>query len=213
VTLFVLQNPDYTAIILAFFLLVAFPFHEFCHAFAAWRLGDDTARHAGKLTLNPIAHFHPVGGTILIVSTLLYGMPLGFALTPVNPARLRGRHGEAIVAVAGPLSNWVTAIVFGLAFRYAYFNVDAPYRLYNLLYILTETSLALAIFNLLPVPPLDGSAILLALLPPRARFRIEPAFRQYGMLLFLGVFLLGGYVLKPVVDGLFNTIAGLPPGV
>jgi len=207
--MFALQYPDYTAIILAFFLLVAFPVHEFCHAFAAWRLGDDTAQRQGYLTLNPIKHFNPIGGTMLILSTVLYGFPFGFAATPVNPARLRGRYGEAIVAVAGPLSNWITALVLGLVLRYVYYNLDVPLRLLNLLELLTRTSLALAIFNLIPVPPLDGGAILMSLLPSRTRLRVEPVFAQAGWLLFIVLIFFGGYVIGPVVDRLFLALIGI----
>ena len=207
--MFVLQYPDYTAIIVGFFLLVAFPVHEFCHAFTAWRLGDDTARRAGKLTLNPITHFNPVGGTLLIVSAALIGMPFGFALTPVNPARLRGRYGEAIVAVAGPLSNWITALVLGLLLRYMVFNVDAPQRLFNLVELLTRTSIALGIFNLIPVPPLDGGAILMSLLPEQTRRRVEPQFAQLGLLLFAAVFLFGGQVIGAGVVVVFRALVGI----
>ena len=113
-------NPDNwidIAIILGFFLIVAFPVHEFFHAYMAYRLGDGTAKMFGKLTLNPIAHFHPVGGWMLVFSTLLFGIPLGFAATPVNPSNLRGRHGEAYVAAAGPLSNFLLAAVFAIPLR------------------------------------------------------------------------------------------------
>jgi Zn-dependent protease len=210
--MFVLQHPDEAAILIGFFLLVAFPVHEFCHGFAAWRLGDDTARRAGFLTLNPVRHFNPVGGTFLVLSVLLTGVPLGFAATPVNRANLRGRHGEAIVAAAGPLSNVVLAVVFGLVTRYlagdVAFAISAPDRLWVLLGLIVYGNIALGIFNLLPVPPLDGSAILLSLLPLRTRWRIEPAFAQYGMLLLLAVFVLGGYVISPVADAAFHALVG-----
>ena len=210
--MFVLQHPDEAAILIGFFLLVAFPVHEFCHAFAAWRLGDDTARRAGFLTLNPIKHFHPVGGTFLVLSVLLTGIPLGFAATPVNRSNLRGRHGEAIVAAAGPLSNAALAIVFGLVARYLAGNFDfavsAPDRLWVLLGLIIYGNIVLGIFNFLPVPPLDGSAILLSLLPQQTRWRIEPGFTQYGMLLLLAVFVFGGYVISPVADAVFHALVG-----
>lgn len=210
--MFVLQHPDEAAILIGFFLLVAFPVHEFCHAFAAWRLGDDTARRAGFLTLNPIKHFHPVGGTFLVLSVLLTGIPLGFAATPVNRSRLRGRHGEAAVAAAGPLSNVVLALVFGLVARYLAgnyeFAISAPDRLWLLLGLITYGNIVLGIFNFLPVPPLDGSAILLSFLPVRTRWRVEPQFTQYGMLLLLVVFVLGGYVISPAADAAFHALVG-----
>src|SRR5689334_2490979 len=100
-------------------LLVAFPIHEFSHALAAYRLGDSTARLFGRLTLNPIAHFDPVGGSMLALS-MLVGFGIGWAKpTPVNPRNLRyGQWGEAIVAAAGPLSNFVLAVAGAIPLRY-----------------------------------------------------------------------------------------------
>ncbi len=210
--MFVLQHPDEAAILIAFFLLVAFPVHELCHGLAAWRLGDDTARLGGRLTLNPIKHFDPIGGTCLVLSVCLTGMPLGYAATPVNRARLRGRHGEAIVAAAGPLSNFAMALVFGLVTRALAgnlsFALSAPERLWILLGMLTYGNIILGIFNLVPVPPLDGSTVLLSFLPARTRFRFEPGFRQYGLLLFIVVFMFGGYVIGPAADAMFHALVG-----
>jgi Zn-dependent protease len=210
--MFVLQHPDEAAILIGFFLLVAFPVHEFCHAFAAWRLGDSTARRGGYLTLNPVKHFHPIGGTFLLLSVAISGIPLGFAATPVNRANLRGRYGEGIVAAAGPLSNVAMALVFGLATRLLAHNLDfaasAPERLWVLLGLIVYGNIVLGIFNILPVPPLDGSAVLLSLVPPRVRWRIEPALAQYGMLLLLVVFVVGGYVISPIADALFSALVG-----
>ncbi len=210
--MFVLEHPDQAAILIGFFLLVAFPVHEFCHAFAAWRLGDSTARRAGYLTLNPIKHFHPIGGTFLLLSVAISGIPLGFAATPVNRADLRGRYGEGIVAAAGPLSNFAMALVFGLVTRFLAHNLDfavsAPERLWVLLGLIVYGNIVLGIFNFLPVPPLDGSSVLLSLVPPRTRWRIEPGLSQYGMLLLLAVFVLGGYVISPIADALFSALVG-----
>ena len=99
-------------ILIAFFLLIGFPVHEFAHAFTAWRLGDSTAKLFGRLTLNPIAHFDPIGGLFLIISVLFGGFVIGWAKpTPVNTANLRDRrNGEVMVALAGPVSNWLLAI-------------------------------------------------------------------------------------------------------
>jgi Zn-dependent protease len=209
---FALRHPEEAAILIAFFLLVAFPVHELCHAFAAWRLGDGTARMAGRLTLNPIAHFHPIGGTFLILSVVLTGVPLGFAATPVNRASLRGRHGEAIVALAGPLSNFVLALLFGIPMRLLLGDsglLATTPRLFDLLGILAWGNIVLGIFNLLPVPPLDGGTVMLSLLPPRTRWRVEPQLAQYGILFLVGVFLLGGYVISPVAEAVYRAVVGL----
>jgi Zn-dependent protease len=210
--MFAVQHPDQAAILIGLFLLVVFPVHEFCHAFAAWRLGDDTARLAGKLTLNPLSHFHPMGGTFLVLSVVLTGVPLGFAATPVNPANLRGRHGDAIVSAAGPLSNFGIALAVGLVTRVLagndQFVLGSPDRLWLLLGLVTYGNIVLGIFNLLPVPPLDGSNILLSFLPPQTRWRVEPQFAQYGILLFIVVFMFGGQVIGPVADAAFHALVG-----
>jgi Zn-dependent protease len=209
--MFLLQHPDEAAILIAFFLLVAFPVHELCHAFAAWRLGDNTARFDGRLTLNPIKHFHPIGGTFLVLSVILTGVPLGFAATPVNRANLRGRYGEAIVAAAGPLSNFAMALLFGIPMRLLLGDVNlllSTPRLFDLLGMLVWGNIVLGIFNFLPVPPLDGGAVVLSLLPPRTRWRIEPQLAQYSMLLLVAVFLLGGYVISPVAETIYRAIVG-----
>jgi len=209
--MFLLQHPDEAAILIAFFLLVAFPVHELCHGFAAWRLGDNTARFDGRLTLNPIKHFHPIGGTFLVLSVILTGVPLGFAATPVNRANLRGRYGEAIVAAAGPLSNFAMALLFAIPMRILLGDVHllltAP-RLFDLLGLLVWGNVVLGIFNFLPVPPLDGGAVLLSLLPQRTRWRIEPQLAPYTMLLLLVVFFLGGYVISPVAQVIYRALVG-----
>jgi len=209
--MFLIQHPDEAAILIAFFLLVAFPVHELCHAFAAWRLGDNTARFDGRLTLNPVKHFHPIGGTFLVLSVVLTGVPLGFAATPVNRANLRGRYGEAIVAAAGPLSNFAMALLFAIPMRILLGDVHllltAP-RLFDLLGLLVWGNVVLGIFNFLPVPPLDGGAVLLSLLPQRTRWRIEPQLAPYTMLLLLVVFFLGGYVISPVAQVIYRALVG-----
>jgi Zn-dependent protease len=209
---YALQHPDLAAITIGLFLGIVFPLHEFFHAFAAWRLGDDTARRAGKLTLNPLSHFHPLGGTALIVSVLLTGSPLGFALTPVNPNRLRGRYGEAIVSAAGPLSNFGIAVVVGLVARALAGNLDfvfsAPDRLWQLIGLVVFGNIALGIFNFLPVWPLDGGTVLLSLVPLRVRARLEPLFNQYGPLMFIAAFMAGGYVIGPLAERMFHGLVG-----
>jgi Zn-dependent protease len=209
--MFLLQHPDEAAILIAFFLLVAFPVHELCHALAAWRLGDNTARLDGRLTLNPIKHFHPIGGSFLILSVVLTGVPLGFAATPVNRANLRGRYGEAIVAAAGPLSNFAMALAFAIPMRILLGNVElivSTPRLFDLLGMLVWGNIVLGIFNFLPVPPLDGGTVMLTLLPLRTRWRVEPALAQFGMILLLAVFFLGGYVISPVAEAIYRAIVG-----
>lgn len=177
------------AIVLAVMLLVAFPVHEFSHALAAYRLGDGTAKLFGRLTLDPRAHFDRMGGLLLVVSVFLSGGTSGFGWakpTPVNPMHLRGgRSGEALVAAAGPLSNLALALIAALPLRYMLAaRMDVPILL-EALYFFVVINLFLMLFNLVPIPPLDGSKVLYAFLDPRTLWRVRPVLEQYGTLVFL----------------------------
>lgn len=216
--LFVQDHPVETVALLAFFLLLSFPVHEFAHAFTAYRLGDATAKLFGKLTLNPIAHFDQVGGTILVLSILLTGFPFGFAQTPVNPRNLRGRHGDAVVAIAGPISNLVIAAIFAIPLRILIANPELAgsnvLQVATILGFIVQGSLILGIFNLIPIPPLDGGTILLSYLPPRTAWQVRPFLAQYGFfLIILLIIPLGGEsilsrVLLPIVDAVFGVLVG-----
>ncbi len=199
-------------------LLVAFPIHEFSHALAAYRLGDSTAKLFGRLTLNPFAHFDPVGGTMLAIS-MLVGFGIGWAKpTPVNPNNLRyGRWGEAIVAAAGPFSNFVMAAAGAIPLRYIYAtNLNVPF-LEGVLRLFVAINLLLMIFNFIPIPPLDGSKVLFAFLDPRTAFQLRPVLNQYGFfILLLAIFpIVGGRSLISIIFGailgpLFNLLVGQP---
>ena len=208
--IYAVEEPFYTVVILAFFLLIAFPVHEFFHAFAAYRLGDGTAKLFGKLTLNPIAHFHPIGGWMLVISTVLVGIPLGFAATPVNPSNLRGRYGEAIVAAAGPLSNLLLAAVFAIPLRILLatdFGVDTI-QVIQILHLVVLYNIVLGLFNLIPVPPLDGGTILLSVVSRQTAWQLRPIFNQYGLLLVIGAVFLGGRVLLPIANAIYSVLVG-----
>ncbi len=207
-------------ILVAFFLGLAFPIHEFAHAWMAVRLGDATPRLFGRLTLNPIAHFDRVGGTLLIISTLLFGFPFGFAQTPVNPSNLRGgRRSEAYVGAAGPIANLVIAAGAAIPLRYLFANpelADQVALLTNVLYLIVLYSVLLGLFNLVPIPPLDGGAILLALVPPMTAWRLRPMLAQYGFFIiiilfffpFPGIGTIGGAVLLPVTYAIVGVLVG-----
>ncbi len=200
-------------IVLAIMLLVAFPIHEFSHALAAYRLGDGTAKLFGRLTLNPIVHFDPIGGTLLAASMLLSsGFACGWANpTPVNPLNLRGgRQGEAIVAIAGPASNLVLASLGGLAFRlFDMASIPGTGMVLLVAYYFVVVNVALMLFNLIPIPPLDGSRVLFALMSPATAWRWRPILEQYGtLILLLAVFLPilpGG---QTIVGAVFVAVAG-----
>jgi len=172
-------------IAVAIILLVSFPVHEFSHALAAFRLGDGTAKLFGRLTLNPIVHFDPLGGILLALTFIASQGSFGFGWakpTPVNPRNLEGgRYGEAIVAAAGPISNLVLAIAAAIPLRYIVatpsIQEQIPFLVIHILLIFVNINIVLMVFNLFPIPPLDGGRVLMGLLPPRQAYafsRIEP---------------------------------------
>ena len=208
-------------IVVAIMLLVGFPVHEFSHALAAYRLGDSTARFMGRLTLNPIAHFDPLGGILLAVTMLSgSGFAFGWAKpTPVNPRNLEhGRWGEAIVAAAGPISNLVLAIAAAIPLRYILANLtlasEIPLLALQILLLFIQINLVLMVFNLFPIPPLDGSKVLFAFLPPQVAWRWRPMLEQYGFILLIIVFFLppgnsvGARIVIPIIDAFLSFLVG-----
>ena len=209
-SIYAVDHPVDAAIILAFFLLIAFPVHEFFHAYMAYRLGDGTAKMFGKLTLNPIAHFHPVGGWMLIISTLLFGLPFGFAATPVNPSNLRGRYAEAYVAAAGPLSNFLIAAVFAIPLRVfiaSGLGADLPI-VGEALFIIVYYDILLGFFNLIPVSPLDGGAILLNLVPRQTAWQLRPLFAQYGIFILIAIIIFGAPYISRITNVIYGFLVG-----
>jgi len=193
-------------ILIAIFLLVAFPVHEFFHAYAAYRLGDGTAKMFGRLTLNPIVHFDPLGGLLLIVSVLSSGFVFGWAKpTPVNPSNLRDRrNSEVIVALAGPASNLVMALLAAIVIRAlnaAGILAELPDLAFQVLFYFVLFNILLAIFNMIPIPPLDGSTLLWRFLPPQLVWQWRPILTQYGfIILLLFIFTIGPRVGRLVFD-------------
>ena len=175
-----------TIAVLAVMLLVAFPIHEFSHALVAYRLGDGTAKLLGRLTLDPRAHFDPAGGTLLIITMLLPGsFAFGWAKpTPVSPFNLRGgRQGDALVALAGPLSNFVLAAAAAIPLRTILATqVDVPVAVLDVLALFIQINVALAVFNLIPLPPFDGGHVVEGLLPRNLAIHYAK-LRRYGFLL------------------------------
>ncbi|MEA2674525.1 MAG: hypothetical protein QOI92_1717 [Chloroflexota bacterium] len=194
--------------LLAVMLLVAFPIHEFSHALAAYRLGDGTARLMGRLTLNPLAHFDPTGGLLLVISVMFTGFGFGWAKpTPYNPMNLQGgRWGEAIVAVAGPISNLVLAVAASIPLRYMDMTgMDVPF-LNDFLLLFIQINLILMVFNLIPIPPLDGSKVLFAFLDPRTSWQARAFLNQYGLFILLGAMLLPIFGGLTLIELVFNVL-------
>ena len=188
--------------------------HEVMHGVAADRLGDKTARYAGRLTLNPIPHLDPFGSILLPLVFVLTNSPIFFAWAkpvPYNPYNLRpGRFSEAIVAGAGPLANIVIALLGGVIIRT---GVMASAN--NIIFLIVVVNVMLCIFNLIPVPPLDGSKVLAALLPRalsrgydnwRTRMESNPFL---GMGIVLVIILLLGGAFSAFIYALASAIAGM----
>jgi len=181
-------------------IIICITIHEFAHAYSALRAGDETAKANNRVSFNPIDHFDPLGFICMFVSSLTgYGIGWGKPV-PVNPYNLRHpRWDNLMVSLWGPLSNLLTALVVGTALRFvlpAYLQGRiAPTELavnsISFLCALTLVSIGLALFNLIPIPPLDGSHILSALLPYEQARRFDKFAGQFGMILFLGLIMYG----------------------
>ncbi len=211
-------------------LLLGLTIHEFAHAWSANLLGDPTPRWDGRVTLNPLAHLDLLG-TVMLVLMMLGLAPIGWGKpVRVNPAYLRwGRRGWAVTGLAGPLSNLLLALLVALIWRLIYTITGIELWQYDgafaLVFMLLWMNVALALFNLLPIPPLDGFGILEGVAPP-AWDRGLRWIRQYGMWILLALILLptlGGQLLggfnplgetlgraRIAVVDIFLLIAGLP---
>lgn len=186
------------AIVIAILLLFAFPVHEFAHAWVAYLQGDATAKLFGRMTLNPVVHFDRFGSLMTVVSVALGGFVIGWAKpTPVNTANLRDRrNGELIVALAGPASNWIMAIGGAIVGRVVLaLQLDLPLIVGQVIVYFVFYNVVLGVFNLLPIPPLDGSTILFRFLSPRQAWQLRPVLSQYGIFVLLGILILAGPVL------------------
>ena len=205
-------------------MVLGIAFHEFCHAWSASILGDQTAANMGRLTLNPLAHLDPMGTFLLVLAGFGWGKP-----TPVNPNNLRnGRTGMAMVAAAGPVSNLVVAAVLAVPIRLSWVPTHTPFTSFvntngwemsdYIGLFLTAGILInciLAVFNFLPLAPLDGFRIWVGVLPvemARPIARLEP----YGMFILLALFFLGpalginvfGAIVRPTVNEISGWLTG-----
>ncbi|MBU0999295.1 site-2 protease family protein [Patescibacteria group bacterium] len=192
-------------------LVMSIVIHEVSHGFVAEYFGDETARRAGRLTLNPIPHLDIFGSILLPALLVLSQSPFVFGWAkpvPYNPNNLSNRKwGTMAVAAAGVLSNLFIAILFGIIIRLASgFNMSVGF--YFITSAIVIVNLALAIFNLIPIPPLDGSKILFSLLPESA-FSFILAYEKYSLVLLLMFIVFFSDYLYPILAFLFHLITGL----
>lgn len=213
------EGPEGIALFNAFAItaILAFAYHEFAHAIVADRLGDPTPRSFGRITPNPFVHLSLMGLAFLFL------LGFGWAVTPVNPNMLRGnpRKSMAVVAVAGPLTNFAMAAIFALPLRFGLVEITAPSSIVPTLGLLllmgVQINVLLFVFNLMPIPPLDGFTILQGLVPPDLAYRMD-GLRQYGNMILIAVLIipqfispqlsLFGRVLGPIMDFLIGLLIG-----
>lgn len=196
-------------IIMIVILIVSAVLHEFAHGYAAYLLGDPTAEMEGRLSLNPLVHLDPFGSVILPFLLVATGSPfvLGWAKpVPFNPYNFKNRRwGEVIVAVAGPVSNLILALIFGLLLRFS--ELSQP--MIEIFSVIVIINIILMIFNMIPIPPLDGSKVLFNILPynqktQEFRMRLE----RYGLFLFIFFILFLWDDVSPIIYWIFDLIVG-----
>lgn len=192
-------------------LIMSIVIHEVSHGFIAEYFGDDTARNAGRLTLNPTKHLDLFGSIILPAVLVLSqaGFLFGWAKpVPYNPNNLSDRKwGTIAVASAGVLANFFIAVIFGIIIRISY-GFTLPDGFYFITSAIVIVNLALGIFNLVPIPPLDGSKIFFSFLPEKA-FSFIQAYEQYSLILLLVFIVFFADYLYPILAFLFHLITGL----
>ena len=182
-------------------LIVAITIHEFSHALAADKLGDPTPRSLGRLSLNPLKHLDPIGTLALIFFGFGWGKPV-----PIDPYNLQHpKRDEAIISLAGPVSNLILALIISLLVKFL------PLNNISILFlsILIQINVVLAVFNLLPLPPLDGSKIFLALLPQDKSLQWQEAFEKYGFVLIIVLLFLpigGSNIISLIIGPIIQTV-------
>lgn len=195
-------------------ILLSLSFHEFSHAYVSYRLGDPTAKNMGRLTLNPFKHLDPIGTLMMFVARVGWAKPV-----PINPVYYRDRKkGTMLVSLAGPLSNIMLA--FLAAFPLVYIGLKYSFRPSGFSMVLFEFSMLffavninLAVFNMIPIPPLDGSKVLSGVLPQRTYFKLMQYENIIGIIFLVIVFMFPGiltsvigFVASPIQNGILNIV-------
>lgn len=194
-----------------FFFIIVIPsaiIHEYAHGWMADQLGDPTARYAGRLTLDPRAHVDKWG--TLLMPLLLFFMTGGRFLfayakpVPYNPYNLKNQKwGPTLVAIAGPMANFLLALMFGLSIQF----LPLSLVLSSFLSVIVYANVLLGVFNLVPIPPLDGSKVLYALMPD-SMWKVKQMLEQYGFFILMIFILFFGNLISPIIGFIFNLFTG-----
>ena len=185
-------------------VIIAITFHEFAHAWVADKLGDTTPRAQGRLTLNPLSHIDPFGLILLLFANIGWGKPV-----QINPRNFNSNKSietcEALVSLAGPLINLILAFIFMIIYYALYYFVTCPTIILLIIFYIITVNIGLGIFNLLPIPPLDGSKIFARFLPYNAKAWIDRNM-QYIYIVFLILWITNvlSWIVSPVISVVFN---------
>lgn len=185
------SQPLYAAVILIG-LLLAITVHEFAHAWMANRLGDPTAKNMGRLSLNPFVHLDLLGTVFLLVAGFGWGKPV-----PYNPSNLKSDNDEVKVALSGVAANFLFALILGIPLRVAtimHLPIDSNIWL-QMIEIIMEMNLVLIAFNIIPIPPLDGSKVIMRFMNPESRLNFE----RFGPLILFSLIIFGSFAEMPLI--------------
>ena len=194
-------------------VLVAITFHEFAHGYVAYKLGDDTAKSQGRLSLNPLAHLDPIGTVLLLVAGFGWGKPV--EVDPRNYTRkISMEKGEALVSIAGPVMNFILAIIFTLIYcaiykfaGYSFMSSSVGYAIMLIISGAISVNIGLGVFNLLPLPPLDGSKVIKPFLPYKAKeFFVNNEQIFYIIFILLWVTGFAGTIITPIMQAIYSAI-------
>lgn len=197
-------------------VLIAITFHEFAHGYAAYKLGDNTAKNEGRLSLNPLDHLDPIGTLMLLVAGFGWGKPVH--VNPRNYTRkMSMEKGEAIVSLAGPLMNFVLALIFTLVYCAIYKFANASFITSNIgeiiILLISSTisiNIGLGVFNLIPLPPLDGSKIIMPFLPYNAKqFFVNNEQIFYIVFVLIWITGIAGTIITPAIGAVSKGIFAL----